>query len=142
MNKADTVREVFGMLGDFERQTPYFADDFQVTDELGSPPMDKATWFGMGQMIVGSFPDMENVIDDIWEDGEDVMVTSHFAGTFMNDLDLSMVGMGVIPASGAQVEFPRGNIRITFNGGKISRLHNTDTGPDAGLGGFVRALSV
>ncbi len=141
MDKVEIVREAF-TFGDLERSAAHLADDFQWSSEAGDAPMDKAAWFGMGALLQGSFPDISNVIEDIWEHGEDVMVTSHFSGTFINDLDMTPMGMGVIPASGAHVRFPSGTVRITFDGDKISRTHETDTGPEAGLAGFVRALGV
>ncbi len=141
MNKVDTVREAFSF-GDLEQQRAYFADDFQYSSEADDALMDKATWFGMGAMLKVSFPDISAVIEDVWEAGEDVMITSHFTGTFMNDLDMSMMGMGVIPASGAQVRFPSGTVRVSFDGDRIRTAHETDTGPDAGFGGFLRALGV
>ena len=52
------------------------------------------------------------------------------------------LGMGIIPASGAMVKFPSSASKISFDGDKISRTHNTDTGPEAGLPGMLKALGV
>ena len=117
------------------------ADDFQVTDELGSPPMDRASWIGMGDLIEAAMPDLEFVIDELREEGDDVVVGTRFVGTFTNDFDLSAAGMGVIPATGKAVEIGPNLARLSFEGDKISRLHGLDTGPDAGMAGFVKAMS-
>ena len=68
--------------------------------------------------------------------------TGRITGTFTNDFDLTQMGMGVVPASGKMVEFPASTNQISFNGDKVSRFHNTETGPDAGLPGMLKALGM
>jgi predicted ester cyclase len=139
MNKIDIVRNAFSF-DDPEGSQELFSDDFQATDSVGGPPMDRAGWFGMGEMMRASFPDIDYVIDDIKLDGEDVLVVGRFKGTFQNDFDLSAMNMGVIPASGNAVEFPDGTSRVSFEGDKIARSHSLDTGPEAGMAGFIAVL--
>lgn len=141
MNKIDIVREAFN-LNDPDRAGSHLTDDFQGTDAVGSPPFDKASWTGMGYMLKAAFPDMDFVIEDIWEEGDNVMVMGHFAGTFTNDLDLSPMGMGVIPANGQAIVWPDSTSIVSFAGDKIVRSHDTATGPDAGFAGFFRPLGV
>lgn len=139
MNKIDTVRSAYGF-DDPERSKEYYSDDFQATDSVGGPPFDKTGWFGMGDLFRASIPDIDYIIEDIREEGDDVIVAGRFTGTFVNDFDLSAMDMGVIPASGKAVNFPTSTNRISFNGGKISRSHNIDTGPNAGVAGIVSVL--
>ena len=139
MNKIDNVKAAFSF-DDPERSMELISDDFQATDSLGSPPMDKAGWFGMGNMMRASFPDIDYLIDDIELEGEDVLVVGRFKGTFNNDLDLSPMNMGVIPANGKEVDFPDATSRVSFQGDKISKSHSLDTGLNAGMAGFISAL--
>ena len=139
MNKIDTVKAAFSF-GDPEQQKNYFTDDFQGTDSVGSPPIDKTTWFGMGDVFTAAMPDIDFIIEDVREDGEDVLITGHFTGTFENDFDLSALNMGVIPANGKAITFPSSTSRVSFTGDKISRNHSLGTGPDAGMAGLVSAL--
>lgn len=139
MSKIDTVKTAFSF-DDTERSMELFSDDFQATDSVGGPPMDKTAWFGMGDMMKVSFPDIDYVFDDIKLEGEDVLIVGCFKGTFKNDFDLSAMNMGVFPASGKAVDFPSSTSRISFEGNKISRSHDLDTGPNAGLAGFFSAL--
>jgi predicted ester cyclase len=141
MNKIDLVKTTYSF-DNFEESNKHLSDDFQGTDSVGGPPFDKAGWIGMGQMIKNSFPDIKVVIEDIHEEGDSVMVTSYFTGTFTNEFDLSEMGMGVIPASGEMVTFPSTTTKISFDGDKISRTHDTDTGPEAGFPGLLKALGV
>ena len=138
MNKIELVKSAFN-IKDPDRESR-LSDDFQWTDELGSPAIDKSSWLAMGQLIESAIPDLSYVIEDIREEGDSVMVTSHSAGTFINDLDLSSMGMGAIPATGKEVVFPSQRDRVSLDGDKISEFHNLETGPDAGIGGFLKAL--
>ncbi len=141
MNKIDTAKTIFSF-DDVEQNSKYLSDDFQGTDSVGGPAFDKAGWMGMGQMFKHSLPDIKVLIDDIHEESDSVVVTSRITGTFTNDFDLTQMGMGVVPASGEMVEFPASTTQISFNGDKVSRFHNTETGPDAGLPGMLKALGV
>jgi predicted ester cyclase len=140
MNKIDIVKTAFSFDTPPEVSRGYLADDFQWSDSNGSPPMNKAAWMGMGELMEASFPDVGNVIEEIRQDGEEVVVVSHFTGTFENDFDLSALNMGVIPATGKAVKFPSATTRISFDGDKISGIKDLDSGPNAGMAGFLAAL--
>jgi len=123
-------------------RSAYLSDDFQWTDELGSPPIDRSSWIAQGELMESAFPDPSLVIEEIRENGDGVIVRNRFAGTFSNDLDLSPFGLGVIPATGKAVDFPPGTDVVSFKNGKISEMHNSDTGPDAGMARFLKTLGV
>jgi hypothetical protein len=138
MNKMELVKLAFN--GDGPEPGFYLSDDFQWSDELDNPAMDKASFLAMAQPLQSALPDLSLVIEDIREDGDDVLVTSHYAGTFTNDLDLSSVGMGVISATGKAIVLPSQRDRVSFDADKLSEVHNLETGPDAGMAGFIKAL--
>jgi predicted ester cyclase len=140
MNKIELVKAAYN-LADPE-QYSHYADDFQYTDAQGNPPQDKATWVAMGQLLRSAFPDLSLVIEDIREEGDGVVVRAHFSGTFTNDLDVSPLGLGIVPATGKPVNFPPGTNRVSIDNGKISKMYGLDTGPDAGMAGFLKALGV
>jgi hypothetical protein len=140
VNKKEFIKKAYAL--DSPDQGDYFSDDFQWTDSLGSPPMDKSTWLGMGGLIRSSFPDMALIVEDIRENGDDVIVTNRFRGTFKKDLDLSSLGMGVVPATGKANDFPPQRDRVVIENGKISRIQNLESGPDAGMAGFFKAIGV
>jgi hypothetical protein len=139
MEKVDIMKIVFSF-DNFDESQQYLSEDFQGTDSVGGPVFDKAGWTGMGQMFKGSLPDIKVVVDDIQEGDDMLTVKSHFTGTFTNDFDLSAMGMGVIPANGQFVEFPPSTAEISFRGDQITKFHNTETGPEAGLPGLMKAL--
>jgi len=118
-----------------------YTDDFQFTNALGGPPMDRNAWLGMADLMESAIPDISTVFEDIREEGDSLLVTSHWEGTFTNDFDLSALGLGVIPATGKVVVFPTSTVRMTFDGDKLCAVYDPATGPDAGMAGFLRALS-
>jgi predicted ester cyclase len=138
MSKIEIVKSAFDL--DDRDRISYLADDFKRTDEMGSPPIDRASWIAMTGPMESAFPDLALAIEDIREEGGGVVVTSRFSGTFTNDLDLSAIGLGVIPATGKAVNFPPGTDFVSFDGDKISELHGQDTGPDTGMAGLIKAL--
>lgn len=140
MDKIELVKSVNDWTK--PRRKDYYTDDFQFTNAQGGPAMDRDATFAMGQLMQSAMPDIRTVIEDIGEEGDDVVLTSHWEGTFVNDFDLSVLGMGVAPATGKAIVFPTSTIRISFEDGKISRIHNPATGPDTGTAGFFKALGV
>jgi hypothetical protein len=140
MSKIELVRLAFDV--DDPARGDYLSDDFQWTDELGSPPVERGSWVAAFQPFGSSMSDLSLVIDDIREEGDTITVTSHVSGTFVNDLDLSAMGLGVIPATGESFVSPVQRDRVSFDGDKISEIHNMETGPDAGMGGLLKVLGV
>lgn len=138
MNRIDIAKSAFTY--DNPDKNSYLSDDFQSTDALGTPPMDKSSWIAMGQLMESAFPDVSYVVEDVREEGDGVAVTGHFSGTFTNDFDLSAMGVGVIPATGKALDFLDSTVLVSFDGDKISNVHSPDTGPDAGMPGFLKAL--
>jgi predicted ester cyclase len=139
VNKIEIVKKAFNFDTPPEVQREYISDDFQFSDAIGSPPMGKEAYFGMGELLQASIPDIDYVFDEIHQEGEDVIASGHYRGTFQHDLDLSAMNMGVIPATGKAINIP-GTGRVSFSGDKISKLQDLTTGPNAGLVGFLAAL--
>jgi predicted ester cyclase len=140
MSKTDLIKTAWNLDNSEAERAAYLSDDFRWTDEMGSPPMDKESWLAMGRLMESAFPDLSYVIEDIQETGDCLAVTGRFAGTFTNDFDLSAMGMGVIPATGAPVAFPSSTARVCFDGDKILDVHDLGNGPDAGMAGFFQTL--
>jgi predicted ester cyclase len=140
MDKIEFVKSVNDWTKPFTKD--YYTEDFQLTSAQGGPATGRDATVAMRQLMQSAMPDVRTVIEDIREEGDDVVVTSHWEGTFVNDFDLSGLGMGVAPATGKAVVFPTSTVRITFEDGKISRIHDPATQPDAGPAGFFKALGV
>ena len=102
--------------------------------------MNREQYLGLVQLLTSSFKDFETVVSDAHEEGDNVIVTSHFEGTHTGDLDLTAVGAGVIPASGNKIVWPEASTKWKIEGGKIASIQaNNDS---SGLGPFLAALGV
>jgi predicted ester cyclase len=140
MNKIEIVKKAFNFSTPIEEQKSYFTDDYQFSDSVGGPTMDKSAWFTMGDMYRASLPDAGFVFDEIHQDGEDVIATGHFTGTFTKDMDLTSLNLGVIKATGKSLTFPPGTSRVSFRGDKISANKDLTTGPNSGIVAFLAVL--
>jgi predicted ester cyclase len=124
----------------FEANERYLADDFQSLDKDGNVEMNKEAYLGMVRLLFSSFSDFKAVISDMHEEGDSVIVSSRFEGTHAGDLDLSAMGMGVIPASGKRIVWPEASTTWKFKGDQILSIQaNDDAG---GAGAFLAALGV
>jgi hypothetical protein len=97
----------------------YFSDDYQGLDKDGKVISDKAGYIGSAQLLWNAFDDFKGVVHDISEDSEGVILSFHFEGTHAGDLDLSAIGLGVIPASGKKVVTPESKTRFMVAGDQI-----------------------
>ena len=102
-----------------EAAAKYFSDDYQGLDKDGNVMSDKAAYIGMSQLLLTAFKGFKGVVHDISEEGDSVILTFHFEGTHTGDLDLSMMGLGVIPASGKRVVTPESKTRFMIEGNQI-----------------------
>jgi hypothetical protein len=121
MTKIDIVRKAFSFDTPDEIKWSYMADDYMATDLSGGPTADRKTWIAMSEIFKASFPDIGFDFDELYQDGDDVIISGYFTGTFMHDLDLSALNMGVIKATGKKFKITPGKSRISFKGDKIYR---------------------
>jgi predicted ester cyclase len=122
----------------FEANENYLSDDFTNLDKDGNVAMNKEAYMGMVQILHAAFSGLETVIHDMHEEGEAVILRSHFEGTHTGDLDLSALGMGVFPASGKKIVWPEASTTWKFTGDQIASIEPNDD--NAGVGSFLAAL--
>jgi SnoaL-like domain len=137
MTKIDIVRDAYNFDTPTEIKAGYLTDDFKSTDSTGGAVGDRNTWIGMDGIFKASFPDIAYDIDEIHQEGEDVIVSGYFTGTFMHDLDLSALHLGVIKSTGKAFKIGPGISRVSFRGEKISQNHQMN----GGMVGFLAELS-
>jgi predicted ester cyclase len=142
-SKLEVVRayaDLIGIGGDMEAAIAYFSDDFQNLDKDGNVALTKEGFLGMACMISASFKDYGFVLSNLREEDDFVIMSGHFEGTHTGDLDLSAMGLGVVPASGKKIVWPEASAKLTVEGEKIVRME-TYAGA-AGLQAFLAALGV
>jgi len=142
-SKLDIVKaytELIGVGGDIEAATAYFSDDFQNFDKDGKVAMTKEGIVGMARMMNASFKDFGFVLTNLRDEGDFIIMTGHFEGTHTSDLDLSAMGLGVVPASGEKIVWPEASAKLTVEGDKIVRME--PYAGAAGLQAFLAALGL
>ena len=102
--------------------TGYLSDDFQNFDKDGNVALTKEGILSMGRMMQASFTEYGFVLSDLREEDDFVIMSGHFEGTHTADLDLSAMGLGILPASGKKIVWPDASAKLTFAGDKIIRL--------------------
>lgn len=118
-----------------EANNKYLSDDFKTFDADGNVTLDKKAYTGMSMLIFKSFPDYKAVFSEKREEEDGSVVLSfHFEGTHKGDLDLSAMGMGVIPASGKKVVWPESTSKWTVVGDKIVSIQAITGGVEDFLG--------
>lgn len=83
-----------------EASEKYLSEDYKGYDTNGNVISDKETYIKSGLMLYKAFSGFKGILHNVTDDGESVIMTFHFEGTHTGDLDLSSMGLGVIPASG------------------------------------------
>lgn len=118
----------------------YFSDDFQNLDKDGNVVMNKEAYVGLVQLLFAAFKDFTYVRSDLREEGEGVIVSGHFEGTHTGDLDLSALGVGIIPASGKKIVWPEASTAFKVSDDKIVSIK--PYGDSGGVEAFLAALGV
>jgi predicted ester cyclase len=145
-NKLDLYKEYFDAAWAdppaslTEANETYLSDDFQSLDKDGNVQQDRDAFGAMGQLMYTAFEDFKFVVSDLREESDGVIVDGHFEGTHTSDLDLSALGLGVIPASGKRIVWPNSSSNFKIAGGKIVSVH--DYGDTDGVRDFLTALGV
>lgn len=123
-----------------EADMTYLSDDFQSLDKDGNLVMNREMYTGMGQLLYAAFKDFKFVINDLQEVEDGVIVTGHFEGIHTGDLDLSGMGLGIIPASGKKIVWPEARSKFKIVDEKIVGIEAY--GDSGGIESFLETLGV
>jgi hypothetical protein len=118
----------------------YLSDDFHNYDADGTVVGDREAYIGLSLLLANAFTGFKAVYGEMREEGDDVLLTSHFEGTHTGDLDFSALGVGVIPASGKMIVWPdTTNVFTVINDQIVSIKPFGDSG---GMAAFLEPLGV
>jgi predicted ester cyclase len=121
-----------------EASMKYLSDDFKNYDKDGNVVSNKEAYIGMSQLLLSAFEGFKTIYGDSREEGDTVIQSYHFEGTHTGDLDLSAMGLGVIPASGKHVVWPEDTVAFKIQGDKIVSI--TPYGDSGSVGDFLAVL--
>jgi len=142
MNAEEITRAMFAAheAGDFDTVASYLSDDMVFSGPVPEP-VSGEQWLGLSRLLSVAFPDWSFNLSDVQVTGNVARTTHQVTGTHTGDLDLSPLGMPVVPATGKAIKLPEEHAEVTVEGGKVVRLH-TDTPPGGGVPGILQQLGV
>jgi len=117
----------------------YLAEDFRLVG-FAQGPMDKDAWIGFLSVLKAAIPDLKIRLTDVSESGDQVRFTEMGVGTHRLPLDLSLLGLPVIPADGEPVTLPTLEWVHTVADGKITLAEQVSASPATGLAEMLAAL--
>jgi predicted ester cyclase len=126
--------------GDWDTVASYLSDDFQFSGPVPEP-VGAAEWLGISTVFQVAFPDINYNLRVVSVEGNVVKTTSQIKGTHTGDLDLSMLGMGVIPPTGKSFSLPEESGEATVEGGEVTSIH-IHSGEGSGIMGILGQLGL
>jgi predicted ester cyclase len=126
--------------GDIDAVAGHLSDDFQFIGPTPEP-VGKAQYIGLTKTMAAAFPDINYNARTVSAEGDVIKTTSQLTGTHTEDLDLTPMGMGVIPATGKSFSNPTEEGEMKVEGGKVVSwaIERTEGG---GLVGILAQLGV
>jgi hypothetical protein len=126
--------------GDADTLTALAADGFTFSGAVPEPlPLQPV--IGLILTLKKAFPDIQYNARIQRVEGNVVHVTPHLTGTHTGDLDLTAMGMGVIPPTGRSFNLPEETGRLTVEGDKVVNFR-IDPIPGGGLPGILAQLGI
>jgi predicted ester cyclase len=98
MDSKATVQALMDAVqkGDFVKAQSTLSNDFQFSGPVPQPISGPA-WMGMSASMKAAFPDLNYQFKIESVDGNTVNISAQLKGTHKGNLDLTALGMGVIP---------------------------------------------
>lgn len=126
--------------GDYDTVASHLSNDFQFSGPVPEP-ISGQQWIGLTRLLRAAFPDIQYNMRVVSVEGDVVTTTNQLTGTHTGDLDLSAMGMGVIPATGKSFSNPEETGQGTVKGGKFVSIRITPV-DGGGLMGILSQLGV
>ena len=126
--------------GDLDEVAGYLAEDFQFSGPTPQP-LGAAEWLGMTRALQAAFPDIQYNLQIEAVEGDTVRTSTQLSGTHTGELDLTAMGLGVIPATGKRFANPKEYGEATVEGGKVASIR-VEAAEGSGLEGILRQIGV
>lgn len=103
-------------------------------------PISGSMWLGLHDKLNAAFPDWKFNVE-VHQHGDMVHCTAQITGTQTGDLDLSPLGLPVVPATGKSIQLPREDLMVAVEGDKITSISGEPV-PGGGVMGILSQLGV
>ena len=142
MSASEIVMIVVGAIEteDMETTALFLSDDF-VLSGLVSRALSKSEWLSVLRETRSAFPDYSLNVINVRDANSVVRITTQFGGTHTGDLDLSIIDLPSVPATGKAVLLPIEYLDFTVKGDDITGV-NLVAATSGGLWGMLHQLGV
>jgi len=120
MNQREIVQALLDSVqrGDFEKAKSLLSNDYQFSGPVPEP-INAETWLGINKNLKKAFPNLDYHFHVDGVDGDVTKISAELKGTHSGLLDLSAVGLGVIPATDKSFATPREHGKVTCKDDKV-----------------------
>jgi predicted ester cyclase len=136
---AEVYADAFNA-GDLDTLADLLADDFQFSGPVPEP-MGRDQFLGLMDVMWNAFPDLQFNTRLVDLNRNVVRFTNQLAGTHTGDLDLSSMGLGVIPPTGRSFSMAREDGETVIQDGYVVSTHVYPT-EGAGMMAILGQLGV
>lgn len=126
--------------GDFDTAISMLSQDFQFSGPVPEP-INAQQWMAIASIMKAAFPDINYNLNVLEAQGDKARISTQLTGTHTGDFDLSMMGMGVIPATGKAFSNAKEEGEVTVSEGKLTAWNSPPT-EGAGLMAVLAQLGV
>ena len=121
MNPREIVQALLDSVqrGDFEKAKSLLRNDYQFSGPVPEP-INREAWLGIHQNLKKAFPNLDYHFHVDSVDGDVIKISAELKGTHNGVLDLSPVGLGVIPATNKSFAMPREYGKVTIKDEKVA----------------------
>jgi predicted ester cyclase len=142
MTGTELVKAYYAALdsGDMDKAEQYLSEEYQLIDFI-SQPMDKNAVFDLLKRFKAALTNLRHSLSNIQAEGNVVKLNVQLSGTNSAQLDLSMMGIGIIPRTRRFIIFPSGNYEFIIKDGKIAEQRDiSPISPNRRMSGMLRAM--
>lgn len=115
------------------------SDDFTYVGT--GRPMNKEKFLAVQSAICESLPDLKFNTSKVRQDGNRVWASVRISGTHLNDLDLAMLGIPMIPATGIYCQLAPEQIEYHIENGLIAGI-SAPHSAGSGIPGLLSQIGV
>ena len=142
MDAKTTVEALMNAVqaGDFAKAKTLMSDDFMFSGPTPQP-INADAWMGMSASLKKAFPDLDYHFHVHSVEGDVVQLAAELKGSHHGDLDLTAMGMGMIPATHKSFANPHEHGTATVKDGKVTSWKVEST-PGGGVMGILAQIGV
>jgi SnoaL-like polyketide cyclase len=142
MDAKATVKTLMDAVqtADFKKAKSLLTDNFQFSGPVPEP-VNGEQWLGISGSLKTAFPNLDYRFAISGAEGKVVHISAQLSGTHSGSLDLTGMGMGVIPATGKSFSATRESGNVTVEGDKVASWVNQPT-EGAGLTAVLSQLGI